>query len=61
MPRQNYRHLKKQKEESRKARQAEKKQRRQMRASEASTEDVGGATPADSTAPSRTEGEKPGE
>lgn len=38
MPRQNYRHMKKQKEESRKARQAEKRQRRQqMRATDPSS------------------------
>ena len=36
LPRQNYRHMKKQKEESRKARQAEKRQRRLMRTSDAS-------------------------
>lgn len=37
MTRQNFRHMKKQKEESRKARQAEKRQRRQGRTADAST------------------------
>jgi hypothetical protein len=48
LPRQNYRHMKKQKEESRKARQAEKRQRRQLRTGEESGAAAGSTTDAGS-------------